>query len=107
MQSIEDLASLVEVTEGSIVSRTVLRADGARVVLFGFDAGEELSEHTAAVPILLQALDGRLRITADGGTVELVPGCLVHIGARVPHEVVALEPSRMALVLLDPRASGG
>ena len=104
MQSIEDLPSLVDVADGSIVSRTVLRAEGARVVLFAFAAGEELSEHTAAVPILLQALSGRLRVTADGRTVELAPGGLVHVGSRVPHEVIALEPSRMALVLLDPRS---
>lgn len=103
MQHIEDLAALIEVAPGSTVSRTVLRDQGARVVLFSFDSGEELSEHTAAVPILLTVLDGRLRVQADGDPVELRPGGLVHIGARVPHALTALEPSRMALVMLDPR----
>ncbi len=105
MQSLTDLASLIEVAPESTVSRTVLRAEGARVVLFAFDAGQELTEHTAAVPILLQILDGRLRIGADGEVVELLPGGLIHIGARVAHEVFAIEPSRMALLMLDPRAS--
>jgi quercetin dioxygenase-like cupin family protein len=104
MEHITELAPLVELTADSTVSRTVLTAPGARVVLFAFDAGQELTEHTAAMPILLSVLDGRLRIGADGEHVELVPGGLVHIDARVPHTVVALEPSRMVLTMLDARA---
>ncbi len=104
MEHIAELGALVEVASGSTVSRTVLKAEGARVVLFSFDEGQELTEHTAAVPILLQVLDGRLRVGADGEHVELSPGGLVHIGSRVPHEILALEPSRMALTMLDPRS---
>jgi quercetin dioxygenase-like cupin family protein len=103
MTSVPDLAGLAEVADGSIVSRTVLRAVGARVVVFAFDTGEELSEHTAAVPVLLQTLTGSLDVTADGRTVTLRPGDLVHLGARVPHSVVATGPSRLLLTLLDPR----
>jgi quercetin dioxygenase-like cupin family protein len=105
MTALADLVALIEVATESIVSRTVLKAEGARVVLFAFDTGQELSEHTAAVPILIQVLDGRLRVGADGQHVELVPGGLVHIGSRVPHEILALEPSRMALTMLDPRVA--
>ena len=103
MEHIPELGALIEVAPESTVSRTVLRAEGARVVVFSFDAGQELTEHTAAVPILLQVLDGRLRVGAAGQRVELAPGGLVHIGARVPHEVLALAPTRMVLTMLDPR----
>lgn len=104
MTDLADLATLIEVAEDSTVSRTVLKAEGARVVLFAFDRGQELSEHTAAMPVLLQALDGRLRITAAGREVELVPGGVIHLGTRCPHTVVALEPSRLMLTMLDQRA---
>lgn len=107
MEHIPALDALIAVADESTVSRTVLKAEGTRVVLFGFAAGQELTEHTAAVPILLQVLDGRLRIGADGQQVELTPGGMVHIGARVPHEILALEPSRMTLVMLDPRVTRG
>ena len=103
MEFIEDVADLIAVAPESTVSRTVLRTEGVRVVLFAFDAGQELTEHTAAVPVLLQVLDGRLRVGADGKQVELAAGGLVHIGSRVPHELLALEPTRMALIMLDPR----
>ena len=105
MTYLEDLGSLVAVQEDATVSRTVLTADGARIVLFAFDAGQVLTEHTAAMPVLLQVLSGRLRVTGDGDTVDLVPGGVIHLDTRVPHTVVAVEPSRLALIMRDSRAS--
>ena len=104
MTHLTDVASLVEVNAGATVSRTVLKAEGVRLVLFSFDTGEELSEHTAAMPVLLQVLEGRLSVSSGGETVELVPGAVVHLTTRAPHSVVAQEPSRMLLTMLDPRA---
>lgn len=103
MEDIADLASLIQVNPESTVSRTVLRAEGVKIVLFSFDAGQELTEHTAAMPVLLQVLDGRLDVTAAGRTVELVPGGVIHLGTRCPHAVVAKEPTRLVLTMLDER----
>jgi quercetin dioxygenase-like cupin family protein len=103
MADVADISTLVAIAPDSTVSRTVLKAEGARLVLFAFDAGQELTEHTAAVPVLLQALDGAFDITAAGRTVRLAPGDVVHLGTRTPHAVVALEPSRLLLTMLDPR----
>lgn len=102
---VEDLAGLISVQPESTVSRTVLKADGARVVLFGFDAGQVLTEHTAAMPVLIGVLEGRLRITGGERTVEATPGDLIHMDTRLPHTVLALEPSRMALIMLDNKAA--
>lgn len=105
-ESMDDVAAmtdLVAVASQSTVSRTILRAEGVRLVLFAFDEGEELSEHTAAMPVLLQALDGRFEITAAGRTVTLVPGGVVHLGTRTPHAVLAQEPGRLLLTMLDAR----
>jgi quercetin dioxygenase-like cupin family protein len=101
---VEDLQAHIEIAPQSTVSTTVLKGEGARIVLFSFDAGEELSEHTAAMPVLLQTLSGRLQVTADGRTIELTPGSVAHLATRVPHSVVALAPSRLMLTMLDPRA---
>ena len=51
MTHLPDLAALIEVNDDATVSRTVLKAEGARIVLFSFDTGQELSEHTAAMLI--------------------------------------------------------
>jgi quercetin dioxygenase-like cupin family protein len=105
MTDLTEVAALVDVAPDSTVSRTVLKAEGARLVLFSFDAGQELTEHTAAVPVLLQALDGHFEVTAAGRTVDLRPGDVIHLGTRLPHAVLAREPSRLLLTMLDPRQS--
>lgn len=103
MEYLEAMADLIEVVPEATVSRTALRADGTRLVLFAFDAGQELTEHTAAMPVVLLVIAGRLKVGADGKEVELRPGGLVHLRAREPHAVTALEPSKLALVMLDTR----
>jgi quercetin dioxygenase-like cupin family protein len=62
MQDLSDVASLVEIQQEATVSRTVLKAEGARVVLFSFDAAQVLTEHTAAVP---SQLSNRRRSACD------------------------------------------
>jgi quercetin dioxygenase-like cupin family protein len=104
MTVVTDLATRTAIQPASTVSTTVLRAEGARVVLFAFDTGQELSEHTAAVPALLQVLTGRLAVTASGRTVDLAPGDLIHLPTRLPHAVVAHEPTVLQLTLLDSRS---
>lgn len=64
---IESLENMISVQEGSTVSRTVMQREGGNVVLFSFDAGEELSEHTAAMPVFVQTLKGRLTVTGMAG----------------------------------------
>jgi quercetin dioxygenase-like cupin family protein len=106
MTDLPAVGPLVEVATDATVSRTVLTAEGARLVLFAFDTGQELTEHTAAVPVLLQVLDGALLVTASGREVTLRPGGVVHLPTRLPHAVRALEPTRLLLTMLDPRVAG-
>lgn len=99
---IESLENMISVQEGSTVSRTVMQREGGNVVLFSFDAGEELSEHTAAMPVFVQTLKGRLTVTSNGRTVDLVPGGLAYFPTRIPHAVYAEEPSIMMLTMITP-----
>ena len=39
----------------SIISRTLHNDEQTKVILFAFAAGQELSEHTAAMPAMLQS----------------------------------------------------
>lgn len=103
---IENLASEIDYAQKSTVSKTVTKAEGVNVVLFSFDTGEELSEHTAAMPVIVQVLEGELEITAENRTVTLSPGGLVHFTTRLPHAVKALKPAKMVLYMLDRPQSG-
>lgn len=99
---IEDLGDMISVQEGSTVSRTVMQKAGGNVVLFSFDTGEELSEHTAAMPVFVQTLKGRLKVTGNSRTVELVPGGLAYFPTRIPHAIYTEEPSVMMLTMVTP-----
>lgn len=105
MTYLEDLGALVRIQEESTVSRTVLRAEGVRLVLFAFDKGQVLTEHTAAMPVLLQTVSGRFRITGGDAESELRVGDVIHLDTRLPHSVTALEPSKLLLIMIDSRAT--
>lgn len=100
-----EAASLVDVAPDSTVSRTVLKGDGVNIVLFAFDAGQELSEHTAAMPVLLQVLDGALEVTAAGRTEAMTPGDILYLPTREPHSVLATAPSRLMLTMVTAARS--
>lgn len=97
---IANVNDLVEIEAGRRTSKLAVAGTGARVIVFALDTGAELAEHTAPGPILVQGLAGRLEFSTKEETVELLPGGLIHLDARVPHAVRAAEPSRMMLTII-------
>ena len=81
-------------------SRALLDNDLVRVVAFAFDTGERLTEHTAAGPVVVHLIEGRLRFEVDGAEHALAAGDCVYLAPGAPHALEALEPARIALVLL-------
>jgi len=97
----EDLDTLVGKTpEASIVSRTVYKDDGVRVILFAFAPGEKLSEHTSSFPAILHFLSGQAALTLGKETMDAGPGTWVHMVANLPHSVEASTEVRMLLTML-------
>lgn len=97
---IEDLRALAPVEAGRLGHHTVLEAGGARVIVLAFERGHVMREHRAPRPLLLQAVDGHLRIGVAGQTVDLRPGGLLYVPAGLHHAVEAVEASRLSLTLL-------
>jgi quercetin dioxygenase-like cupin family protein len=95
--------SLIAETAEGIASRVLARTTGGNLTLFAFDAGQELTEHTAPFDALVMVLQGTLRLTIAGTTVEATPGTIVRMPANVPHAVEATEPARMLLLMLRDR----
>ncbi|MFF2273466.1 cupin domain-containing protein [Agromyces sp. NPDC058136] len=95
----DEIAAAHPVEPARISTARLLKADGVRLMHLALDAGEALTEHTAAVPITVQCLEGRFRFEADGRVVELAPGGIVYVAARVPHAVHALDAGRLLLSL--------
>ncbi|HSL25663.1 MAG TPA: cupin domain-containing protein [Acidimicrobiia bacterium] len=97
---IPDIAAEVPVPEDGTLSRVLYRDDRVRLVGFAFDVGQELTEHTAAVPVLVQVVTGRFAATVGSDTLTLEPGGWLRMDAHVPHSLRALEPSVMLLTML-------
>ena len=96
---IECPAGEVAVQRGAVVSKVVHRGDGLNVTVFGFDTGEQLTEHQAARAAVVQVLSGRLRFVVDGEELDLANGSWLHMAPGAPHALVATEPTVMLLTL--------
>jgi quercetin dioxygenase-like cupin family protein len=92
-------------TDGTL-SRTLLQNDHLKAVLFGFAAGQELSEHTAATPAILHFLSGEADVTLGAETLSAAPGAWIHMPPNLPHSIRAKTPVTMLLLLLKPGTKG-
>ena len=101
---ISDLAKEVDIPKDGILSRILLKDSQVNVTIFGFDAGQELSEHTAGSPAIVQILKGEATLTIAGEERSAGPGAWLHMPARMPHSLVAKTPVVMLLLLLKSQA---
>ncbi len=93
------LSALVDYQEGGIVSRTLYKEASGTLTLFAFDAGQQLSEHTAPFDAFVQVLEGAVRLTIGGETVAAKAGEMVLMPVGVPHAVAADERFKMLLIM--------
>jgi quercetin dioxygenase-like cupin family protein len=97
---LSDITTSLEIPEDGVLSKVLYRDDDIRVVGFAFDTGQELTEHTAAVPVVVQVISGRFQFTVGDEESEIGLDSWIHLEASAPHSLVALEPSRLLLTLL-------
>ena len=96
-----------EIPQESIVSRTVFRDDALKAIIFAFAAGQELSEHTASVPAIIQILEGDCLVTLGGDAFEAKPGFWTRMPAKLPHSILARTPVKMLLLMLSDGKEAG
>jgi quercetin dioxygenase-like cupin family protein len=95
------LAETIEtVPESSIVSRTILKADHFKAIVFAFAPGQELSQHTASVPAVIQILEGECALTIGEAAYEGKPGTWAYMEAGVPHSLLAKSAVKMLLIMM-------
>jgi quercetin dioxygenase-like cupin family protein len=95
----EDIAAEVNISSESIVSRTLQNDANGKVILFGFDTGQELSEHTASVPAMIHILKGEGDLTLGDDKYAIGPGAYAIMPASMSHSIVAKSPLIMLLVM--------
>lgn len=97
---IEDLATMIEVPKDGVLSRTIYSDERIKAVIFAFDTGQELSEHTAAMPAIIHIVSGKARLTLGDDAQQAGPGAWVHMSANLSHSIHAVTPLVMLLLLL-------
>ena len=95
-----NLPDMVSYQTGSVVSRQITKADAGNVTLFAFDAGQELSEHTAPFDALVHIVDGKAEIIISGKSYHLKMGDAIIMPADEPHALKADGPFKMLLTMI-------
>ena len=90
-----DLPISVEAT----TSRTVVNNDAVRIVAFAMDGGQELTDHSAPRPVVVQVVEGELAFTVDGERHQLTAGDVVYLAPSARHAVHAITACRFVLVM--------
>lgn len=78
---------------------TIFHHAPVAMVLFSFEANGELADHAANGLVSIQALEGRLTVSAEEQTHELESGMMVVLQANVRHSVRAATASAMLLTV--------
>lgn len=102
LEKIIALPAETQFADNGIVSRTLLRTENMRVVLFGFSAGQELTEHTSTQHALVQVLSGECDFSLGDKVHQLKPGALLYMPPNLRHAVKAKTQFSMLLTLSKP-----
>lgn len=94
------LSDLVSYQEGSVVSRQITKAEAGNVTLFAFDAGQELSEHSAPFDALVHILDGEAEVRISGQPYLVSAGEIIVMPGNEPHALKAVRRFKMLLTMI-------
>ena len=95
-----NLAESVHYSDDAIVSKTILDKSTGTVTLFAFDAGQNLSEHTAPFDAVVQVLAGEAEVTIAGNAATVAAGQMLIMPANVPHAIQAKQRFKMLLTMI-------
>ena len=99
---ITELNTLVgDAQPDSIVSRTFYKDEQVNAILFSFDAGQELSEHTASKAAIIQIVEGEATVTLGDDVHELSAGAWIHMPPRLKHSIIAKTQLIMLLLMVS------
>ncbi len=89
-----------EKPSNSIASRPVFSDEDCKLILFAFDRGEGLAEHSSPAPAILHFLEGEAQVTLGDEQISAEAGTWVHMPAKLPHSIKATTPVQMLLMQL-------
>jgi quercetin dioxygenase-like cupin family protein len=95
-----ELASFIEYSDNSVLSKTLVEKKAGTITLFSFDAGQGLSEHTAPYDAVVHIIDGEAEIIIGGTASRVTTGQMIIMPAEIPHELRAIKQFKMLLTMI-------
>jgi quercetin dioxygenase-like cupin family protein len=92
--------ALPEITENTVVSRSLHKDQKTDVTLFGFAAGQELTEHRSPYTAIIQVLKGEALFTLGDDEVKAQAGAWILMPPNLPHSLRASTSMEMLLTLI-------
>ena len=99
-EEVLNLANLVQIMPGQIVSKTLVQNEAVSMTLFAFSKGEEISTHQSDGDAMVTILEGTGRLTVDGKDYVAHQGDTLVMPAQKPHAVFGEEDFKMLLVVV-------
>lgn len=96
-----NLKTLVDYSDGAVVSRTLLKKETGNITLFSFDVGQGLSEHTSPFDAVVQVVEGEGTFVINGEPQTVEEGGMIIMPANIPHDVQAASARfKMLLIMI-------
>lgn len=101
---VSDLFASVQFAERGIVSKTLHESPSLKIVLFCFEKGQSLSEHTAPFEAVIQVVEGKGKVKLGEEEHEGRAGSLYVMPAGLRHAVTAEERLVFLLTMVRTQA---
>ncbi len=82
------------------MQKALYRLGPATTAIFAFEAGGGLDQYTVDGEAILHVIHGRLRVCTEGGSYQLTRDQMLLLDPGVPHDLHALEPTRLLLTVV-------
>ena len=102
IEEVTNLAEVVNIQEGQIVSKTLAQNKYVSMTLFAFDKDQDIRTHDSDGDAMVNVLEGKGKFTIDGKEYIVSAGESIIMPAKKPHSVYAVEQFKMMLVVVFP-----
>lgn len=82
--------------------KRIFQGEGSTMIRLTFAAGQEMREHSAHVPLIVQVLQGDVRFSIGDDDLELTTGSILQVAPDVEHALLAHTEAHLLLTLCMP-----
>ncbi len=100
-----NLAELMDAappSEERLQIKRIFHGEGSTILRLTFAEGQEMREHSAHVPLIVQVLQGAVRFSIGEDDLELTAGSILQVAPDVEHALLAHTEAHLLLTLCMP-----